>query len=322
MTPTAETPTKKSFIKVTEVWIPNGSRTSLELSSGIYGDLEEFKESSRDESFVFDEGLPGKAWATGQPVVLTEFNDDNFKRTEAAHKAGLTCGVAIPVFAGEFVMGVVTFFCGEDGFHAGALEVWRSLRTFPFEIVLEDGYYGSLDDFAFISRKTRFRSGFGLPGLAIEQRLPVVLGDLANSGVFARSFDASRAEMTTALALPCLGGNQGDTVVCLLSSEHMPIAKRYEVWVPEDDDSECLRLHSALCSIDPDWEEMAEDIRVQKGLGVLGQTWLTGIPRTSESLEADLCPVATKAKEMGLRNMVTFPFMERGFLKAVVAWYF
>ena len=39
--------------------------------------------------FGFDEGLPGKAWAAGHPIILKEFENSYFKRTEAAKAVGL-----------------------------------------------------------------------------------------------------------------------------------------------------------------------------------------------------------------------------------------
>ena len=88
----------KTFIKVTEIWVPNKQRTQLEFGSGLYGGLVEFKAASEQQQFAYNEGLPGKAWAEGRPLVLKEFEQSYFKRTAAAKEAGLTCGIAIPIF--------------------------------------------------------------------------------------------------------------------------------------------------------------------------------------------------------------------------------
>ncbi len=114
----------KTFIKVAEIWIPGKDRTQLELDSGAYGGLEDFKTASEQTRFNYYEGVPGTAWALGHPVVVKEFTHSCFKRTEAAKKAGLTCAIGIPVFSGEFLMAVVVFLCGDDEEHAGAIEVW------------------------------------------------------------------------------------------------------------------------------------------------------------------------------------------------------
>ena len=80
----------KTFIKVTEIWIPDQVRTQLEFGSGLYGGLNDFKAASEQQKFAYNEGLPGKAWAAGHPIVLTKFEHSYFKRTAAANKAGLT----------------------------------------------------------------------------------------------------------------------------------------------------------------------------------------------------------------------------------------
>lgn len=114
----------KTFIKVTEIWIPGQDRTRRELAAGAYGELEDFKVASEQTRFNYYEGLPGTAWAMGKPVVIKEFTHSCFKRTETAKNAGLTCAIGIPVFSGEFLMAVVVFLCGDDEEHAGAIEVW------------------------------------------------------------------------------------------------------------------------------------------------------------------------------------------------------
>ena len=91
----------KTFIRVAEIWVPTKDRTQLQFLDGLYGPLGEFRAVSEQMRFGFDEGLPGKAWATGHPIILKKFANSYFKRTEAAKAAGLTCGVALPVFAGE-----------------------------------------------------------------------------------------------------------------------------------------------------------------------------------------------------------------------------
>ena len=118
----------------------------------------------RNALFAYDEGLPGKAWASGHPVILTKFANSYFKRTDEAIEAGLTCGVALPVFAGEFLMAVMVLFCGDDEKHVGAIELWHNDADVSHEMGLVDGYYGTADMFEFNSRHTKFPRGFGLPG--------------------------------------------------------------------------------------------------------------------------------------------------------------
>ena len=111
------------------------------------------------------EGLPGTAWAQRRPIVLKNLDVPYFKRAEAARAAGLTCGIALPIFAGEFLLAVAVFFCGDDEEHVGAIELWSNNPAESHELGLIDGYYGSAEVFERDSRYIKFRPGFGLPGI-------------------------------------------------------------------------------------------------------------------------------------------------------------
>jgi len=114
----------KTFIRVVELWVPDRTRTRLEFGGSLCSEeFAEFRAVSENALFAYDEGLPGKAWASGHPVILTKFANSYFKRTDEAIEAGLTCGVALPVFAGEFLMAVMALFCGDDEKHVGAIEL-------------------------------------------------------------------------------------------------------------------------------------------------------------------------------------------------------
>ena len=115
----------QSFIRVIEVWIPSESGKYLEFNSGMYGSLEGFGETSKQETFSYGEGLPGSAWSEACPIVLKEFNETTFLRTKAAHDEGLTSGIAIPVFCAEKLKAVLVFLCGDSQQLSGAIEVWQ-----------------------------------------------------------------------------------------------------------------------------------------------------------------------------------------------------
>ena len=138
----------KTFIRVVELWVPDRTRTRLEFGGCLASEeYSEFKAISENALFAYDEGLPGKAWASGHPVILTNFANSYFKRTDEAIEAGLTCGVALPVFAGEFLMAVMVLFCGDDEKHVGAIELWHNDLEKSHEMGLVDGYYGTADMF-------------------------------------------------------------------------------------------------------------------------------------------------------------------------------
>jgi hypothetical protein len=304
----------KTFIKVTEIWIPTKDRTRLEFSAGLYGDLNEFRVASEKESFAYDEGLPGKAWAAGHPVVLTEFDNSYFKRTRSAKKAGLTCGIAMPVFSGEFIMAVVVFLCGDDQHHAGAIEVWSNSLERNTELAAVDGYYGTLDDFERLSGKISFTKGAGLPGLVWETCMPVLIEDLGLSTTFIRSADARKAGITTALGIPVSVVANQAYIMTFLSAKATPIAKRIQIWAP-DQSGQRLLCQAGYSKQNDELAEIFETISVRKGEGLLGRVWLTGVPAIKNNS-------GIAVTEGGLSSMLAMPVIDNGHLKAVVTFLF
>ena len=184
--------TMQTFIRVTEIWLPNRDRSRLEFGDGLYGPLGDFRAVSERTSFAFDEGLPGKAWAARHPIILKDLQTSYFRRGEAAKEAGLTSAVALPVMAGDILLAVVVFLCGDDAEHVGAIELWHNDAAVNAEMGLVDGYYGTADAFGWLSRNTKFTRGSGLPGLAWKSGLPVVLHDLGRAHSFLRWEDGAK----------------------------------------------------------------------------------------------------------------------------------
>jgi hypothetical protein len=203
----------KTFIRVVELWVPDRTGTRLEYGGGLCSDeFSEFREISENTLFAFDEGLPGRAWAAGHPIVLTEFSNSYFKRADEAREVGLTCGVALPVFAGEFLMAVLVLWCGDDAKHVGAIELWHNDPEVSHEMGLVDGYFGTADMFEFNSRHTKFPRGFGLPGRVWKAGMPLIIKDLHNSKRFLRWEEAS--EITTSQDANRIRANHGRTGCC------------------------------------------------------------------------------------------------------------
>lgn len=305
----------KTFIKVTEIWIPGKDRTQLEFGSGLYGALTEFKTASENQRFAYNEGLPGKAWAAGHPIVLKEFKDSYFKRTIAATKAGLTCGIALPVFSGEFLLAVVVFLCGDDQDHAGAIEVWCNDPANPDSLHVMDGYYGTLHQFESISRTINMSKGQGLPGLAWESGMPVLIENIAAADEFKRATYAGHAGITTGLGIPIACSDKQAYVMTFLSAKATPISKRIQIWKPEGEQLVC---HTGYSKHGNDLAEIFETVAVNKGVGALGRIWLTGMPSITGAAEN-----ANYNTELdNLSSMLAIPVIELGRLKAIVTFLF
>jgi hypothetical protein len=311
----------KTFVRVTEVWIPTRDRTALELGQGAYGDLVEFGEASRSLRFAYDAGLPGKAWTTRKPVVLRSFEGTCFMRTDAAAAAGLSTAVALPIFAGDVLTAVVVFFCGSDPDLAGAIELWDDCASEERELCLTEGFYGAASSFEWISRGTRFRHGHGLPGMVSASGMPQLMADLGRSAHFLRADSALRAGIEHGLGVP--GGKCGGStsVVTFLSGYETPIARRIGIWGPNEA-RDALVFREGYCDIEPDFGKARAETSIAYGEGPIGTPARTGVPIIVESLAAETDPICVHAASIGLTSLLVLPILEDGSLRAIVTMYF
>jgi len=307
----------KTFIKVTEIWIPDKERTQLELGSGLYGGLQDFKAASEQQQFAYNEGLPGKAWAAGHPIVLTKFEHSYFKRTAAAKKAGLTCGIAIPVFSGDFLMAVVVFLCGDDDEHAGAIEVWCNNPVFASTLNVMDGYYGTRQHFEAISRQLNMPKGQGLAGLAWATGMPILIEDISKAATFIRASDAQQAGISMGIGIPVSDTLRQTYIMTFLSAKATPIAKRIQIWIP-DPQGKQLICQQGYSKNSNDLAKIFETITVDKGVGAIGRVWLTGMPVISGNHD----PSGYNPELDNLSSMLALPVIANGRLKAIVSFLF
>lgn len=310
----------KTFIQVAEIWTPSEDGSLLEFHSGLYGPHKAFGGITRMMCFGFDEGLPGKAWAERHPIVLKDLQHSYFRRGEAAAKAGLTCGVAIPLFDGETLKAVLVFFCGDDAEHVGAIEVWHNDPTQDIELGLADGYYGRAESFEVVSKRTRFQKGFGLPGLVWESGLPVVMADLGMSQRFLRRDEAQRIGINKGLGFPVGSVPGHQYIMAFLSALGTPIARRFEVWTATAE-GDALTFQSGDCDSVPDFATALAGARIASGAGPIGQAMATKTPVLSASLADAEGPLAAAA-QAGLGALVAIPVIDGGQTRAVACLYF
>jgi hypothetical protein len=310
-----------TFIRIAEIWVPTADRMELEFGGGLYGPLGEFRATSQATRFGFDEGLPGRAWAAGRPVIMTDFENSHFKRGAAAKAAGLTCGVALPIFAGDFLMAVVVLFCGGGHAHIGAIELWHSDLQASYDLRLADGYFGAADTFEFNAKHTKFPRGYGLPGRAWKANMPSIAKDLLNSKSFLRSQQAVEIGINRGLGIPYLHASGHTWVATFLSALDTPIARRLEIWVPNEA-GDALIFHSGDCDQNSDLAADYEKARLGKQDGIIGRAWFTGIPAVLERCADDASPIGRSAAAAGMDAVLAMPFIHAGQGKAIIAWYF
>ena len=295
-----------TFIRALEYWVPSNDRSMLEFGGGHYGAATRFASISRELCFGRGEGLPGQAWEAGHPIVLKEFEGSYFRRIAAARAEGLTCGIAVPIFAGDFLNAVMVIFCGDDAAHAGAIELWHNDPHESHDMTLVDGYYGNTGDtFEFISRSVSFRRGTGLPGMAWQQQAPVFLEDLGRGSGFLRADSAVKVGINRGFAMPCSTPGDEHYVMAFLSALATPIAQRVEIWKPDASRERLVRAFG-FSESEGALGPLAEPIA--RGEGPIGQAFATGVPAIAEPSAAE-----------GALALAAIPVVQQGRLTAVLA---
>jgi hypothetical protein len=227
----------KTFLRVAEVWVPSADGSLLELAGGLFDAAPSLGALSRSMCFGRAEGLPGRAWDEGRPVMLRRLEGSVFRRTQAARAAGLTCAVALPTFMGDELTSVVVLLCGDDDDEGdiGAIELWHNDPRLTSDLTLAEGYFGATaPELEALTRDGSLPRGAGVPGLAWQREAAVFIDNVATSPQFLRAQTAAHAGIVRALALPCSVRVQQTWVLSLLSSATRPIARRIESWLPND----------------------------------------------------------------------------------------
>jgi hypothetical protein len=220
----------KTLFQVVEVWVPDSEGLLLEMADGLHCNALDFGRASRPLCFGRGEGLPGRVWDEGRPIVLKDLQNSYFRRATAAKSAGLTCAVGVPVYAGGTLKAVLLFFCRGDSADIGAIELWRSDAHTATDLALVDGYYGATPAaFEAMSRQTVIGRGAGLPALAAQRERAVFMDDLG-SAEFLRSDAAAAVGICNGLAIPCPVPGKDTYVMSFLAGPSAPIASRIEIW--------------------------------------------------------------------------------------------
>ena len=260
-----------SFIKACEIWTPSKDRSMLEFSAGLFGNATAFAAQSRAMCFGRDEGLPGRAWESGHPIMLTQLSGGYFRRAAAAAAADIHCAVALPIFLFDTLTCVLVFFCGASHQGAGALELWHNDPRVSTDMSLVDGHFGAGGEaLEALARDTYLPRGTGLAGLAWQQGAAVLIDDLGQSTRFLRGDSTDAIGIKRGLAIPCSALNEHHYTLNFLSASLAPIAHTIESWgavaegsglqrlfgfsesqgaLPAGDDGPTLALESDSCIV-------------------------------------------------------------------------
>lgn len=299
--------------------MPAPDKSRLEFGGGLYGDLKHFEDVSRKVTFGFDEGLPGKAWASRHPIVFKDLTKSHFLRTDAAAAAGLTCGIALPIFAGYAVKAVLVMLCSANEENTGAIEVWTNAPGQSSQLTLADGYFGCADGFEAVAQAMTFGKGEGLPGLVWDQGIPVLMENLKRRSQFVRWKEARKLGLSRGLGLPCSYEPARTWVTTLLSAQETPIARRFEIWLPVKGG---LNFHAGSCDANRTYALDYQARWIAEGEGFIGKTLQTGVPGVVANFLGEPKWLKLSTQLAGLTAGIAMPVFDyRGATIAVVAWY-
>lgn len=310
---------KDTFIRATEVWVPTADGKHIDLEAGLYGDLDYFRAISRGMRFAHGQGLPGKAWESGRPIVLKDLRNSYFQRGDAAMTAGLTCAVAMPTFDGDQLKSVVVFFCEDDRFRVGALEVWHAASG-ERELRLEDGYFGRAETFEMAARNAGFARGQGLAGRVWDGGMPEIVKDLGRSDMSLRRAAAEKVGINRAIGIPCRAAAEEPWVLTFLSARNTPIAGRFEIWTI-DGERGGFAFQDGYCESGANLAADYADAVVPTDAGPFAKACSTGVPVVVEDISMEAGPVIRSAMSSDLDSMVVLPIQTSVGFDTVLAWF-
>jgi len=312
-----------TLIRVAEVWTPSADGLLLEWASGLYRQAPAFGAQSRAMCFGRGEGLPGRAWDLGRPVMLSDLQNPMFRRAALARKAGLASGLALPIFRDGALTCVVVLLCGPGSAHRGAVELWHNDPRVTGDLRLEDGSF--TDQGAELEAETRdgfLPRGAGLPGRAWQREASVFVDDLMHSRDFLRSQTAAAAGIVKALSMPCSVADEHIWVVNLMASAEVPVARRVESWIADDDGAPGLRRGAGHC--EQRGRLPGDSLPPPTSLSPPGiaAAWYTGVAQAVSDLSASTEPPLVAARDDGLAGLLAIPLVADGGVSEVVALYF
>ncbi|MDM0042380.1 GAF domain-containing protein [Variovorax sp. J22G21] len=311
-----------TFIKAAEVWLPSDDGSLLEFGSGAFGSARRFAAISREMCFGRGEGLPGRAWHEGRPILLREFEGSNFRRISAARDAGLTCAVALPLFVHDSLTSVLVIFCGHEASAASCLELWHRDARITSDMRLVDGAFGpNAEAFESASHETYLPRGVGLPGLAWQRGEAVFLEDLpATPARFLRAQEAADAGLLRGLAIPAGSRLEDSHAVTFLAGATLPLARRIERWVPAAQ-GEVLRRVYAFSELHGGASLIEATLPLSAPTGSIAKAWLGGAPVINDWPASEPGAPAAAAAAIGSSALLAIPVVWEGEVVEVLALY-
>ncbi len=319
-------PRPLTFIRAAETWVLDADGSQLVAAPNSFGTLKRLEALGRAEGFRRGEGLPGRAWDQGRPVLMRELDASYFQRSAAALEAGVTCAIAVPVFIHGALKAVLVLFCGHVAGRPSALELWQVDAEASAAMTLADGSYDQ-DSQAFeaASRASVLARDTSLPGAAWHRGEIQFVENLPGSPArFKRAEEAGDAGMRRGLAIPFGTGSEGGYVVAILAGVALPLALAVERWAHDAAKQKLIRSYvyrerrGGLTTVSAELPLQS----VEHGQNAVVAAFLSGIPVVSDRLENESRPTGAIASEVGASALVAIPVVWGGsVVRGVVTLY-
>ena len=173
---------------------------------------------------------------------------------------------------------------------------------------LTGGLYGAAAAFGFLSRGMCFGRGEGLPGMAWEERRPILLKDL-RTGPFRRAEAARSAGLSCAVAHPVFVEDRFKAVVLLFCGDVEAEVGAVELWRNDPRVTPDMTLADGYYGATPDgFEAASNDTYLERGTGLPGLAWQheASVHFADLSRSASF-PRAAAAASAGIRSGLAFP---------------
>jgi hypothetical protein len=173
---------------------------------------------------------------------------------------------------------------------------------------LAGGLYGAAAAFGFLSRGMCFGRGEGLPGMAWEEKRPILLKDL-QSGPFRRAEAAREAGLGCAVAHPVFVDQQFKALVLLFCGDVQAEVGAVELWRNDPRVTPDMTLadgyYGATSSA---FETASNDTYLERGTGLPGLAWQHEASVYFEDLSRSASfPRAAAAASAGIQSGLAFP---------------
>lgn len=316
-------PMTQTLLAAAELWRPNASTDVFDFQSGFYGGCESLRSVPGQGPVSLSESPMGQVVTTGQPKIINDLSELGFLVAEAGKVHGLAAAALIPSYKQGKVEAVLRLFFRSGSDAAGAVELWAGTKG-RFELSLDQSYYVGLDRFARVSQYVNFPMGAGLPGQCWETAMPLLVPDLTTAKGFLRSSGAESDGLAVGLGLPLMQRTELRSVLLLLSSAALPIARVHEVWVEDPEKPGTLTRRQGVYGGSVGLATASRDLTystTDASSGLPAQAWVSGEPVLIDGVDA-VCAAGVQRsdamREAGIDFALAYPVVVTDRVRAAV----